>query len=757
MVGSQADLLAGMRVLTPTGYLARVRRALTVALLSGVLTLTATNPARAQSVPLPRVMRAALGPLPRARLVMPLRWPRSPLGGPTAVLADEVAARLMRLPTLGTDAGLGATVCVIDTGADLTHASLRTADGHTRVRALLDLDAPPRGSSSAEVSALEAEFGAAVWDAAAIDDALARGEDAALPADAYGHGTAVAALAVGTDLGVAQGAELLVVRALRADVPGFRDEDLALGARFCARASRDPTRTVVLLALGGHDGAHDGSEPVERVFAAFPGLVVASAGNDGATSVHASVLLDGGEARLEVRVPSPGRAVTGEQHVALALTVTSDAAALEVALEAPDGTRTAWTAPSGTVTADSRGARLALEGDAPRADGSYAMHAVLAGGGELPMALEGGTYALRVRGRGQVDVWLAGYQLTGALFPPSLAGRYASRSGSVTIPGTAPELVTVGALASRLTLGAVSHAAEVAGLAASFTSLGPTRSGAPKPDLAAPGTLIVTALSRDVRAGERNLVGGSAAALASRRVGVDRIALDGSSYAAALVAGVLAVALAEAPSRGEADRALLAAAASRTSPEAWNASAGAGVIDGARFLALRRALLAAAPLDATLDAAKSRASLTRALTTAGADDVFLLARLVTLDGTPLPSGGVVLTRDGADVLTLPVLDGLARGPLPAAALAPGTLRFGVRTDDGTPLGDLVLRVETESAAAPYAAARGGGCATVPGRATTPMGQVFAAIALLASFRGARRRRPTRALATSPDARVSRAS
>ena len=114
----------------------------------------------------------------------------------------------------------------------------------------------------------------------------------------------------------------------------------------------------------------------------------------------------------------------------------------------------------------------------------------------------------------------------------------------------------------------------------------------------------------------------------------------------------------------------------------------------------------------------------------------------------------MLTRDGADVLVLPVLDGLARGPLPASALVPGTLRFGVHTDDGTALGDLVLRVDAERAAAPYEAARGG-CATVPGPTTTPMSAAFAVVTLLTSLRRARRRCSTRALAASPDARVSR--
>ena len=713
--------------------------------------------ARAQQPTLPRLMRAALGPLPGARTTtlatraaLPVRWPRAPLGGPMTTLADDVVAQLLRIPPLTHDAGRGATVCVIDTGADLTHAALRDTDGHTRVRALLDLDAAPRGSASAEVTALEAEFGAAVWDRAAIDAALRRDETSALPSDRYGHGTAVAALAMGRGIGVAQGAELVVVRALRDAVPGFRDEDVALGAQFCARASRDVTRTVVLVALGGHDGAHDGTEPLERALAAFAGLVVVAAGNDGDAAVHASVLLDDSESEIFVRVPSPGRAVTAEQHVALAIRVTafdgarddvsgsdipgSDVARSDVALAlaAPDGTTTEWTAPDATTIVDAPGAQLTLAGNAASADGTHVVHALINNSGAM-LPLVGGTYRLRVRGRGRVDVWLAGAELIGALFPPTLGGAHIETSGSVTIPGTAAELVTVGALASRLTLGALTQDAQL-GLPASFTSIGPTPTGAPKPDVAAPGTLVVTALSRDVRDGERNLVGGSAAVLASRRVGADRVALDGSSYSAALIAGVFALALSESPSRGESDRALLVATAARISAGAWDARGGAGLVDVAHFLAARRARIGVDVRGTRVDEAASRASLTRSVSTAGATDVYVFARVVDLRGEPLARGAVTLTRNDANILTLPIVEGIARGRLPSSALVPGTLRFAAHTDDGSALGDVVIRVVRDDAAG-GATARGGACSAAPGAVPMSVGGWVVLIVLLAGGGG----------------------
>ncbi len=463
--------------------------------------------------------------------------------------------------------------------------------------------------------------------------------------------------------------------------------------------------------------------------------------------MHPSEWLDHTESQIFVRVPSPGRAVTAEQYVALAIRVTafdearSDIARSDVALAlvAPDGTTTAWTAPDATTVVDARGAQLTLAGNAASVDGTQLVHALISGGGAM-LPLVGGTYRLRVHGRGRVDVWLAGAELIGALFPPTLGGAHIETRGSVTIPGTAAELVTVGALASRLTLGALTHDAQL-GLPAAFTSIGPTPTGAPKPDVAAPGTLVITALSRDVRDGERNLVGGSAAVLASRRIGADRIALDGSSYSAALVAGVVAVALSESPSRGEPDRALLAATAARISAGAWDARGGAGLVDVTRFLEARRARSGIDVGATRVDEAASRASLTRSVATAGATDVYVFARVVDLRGEPLLRGAVTLTRNHADVLTLPIVEGIARGRLPSSVLVQGTLRFAVHTDDGSALGDVVIRVLRDDAREARRA-RGGACAAVPGAESMSVGG-WAVLIVIFAVRGVklwRRRR-----------------
>lgn len=698
-------------------------------------------PARAQ-LALPRGFRVA-HPLPTSRL------PRHPLGGGALPDAEEIdralaATRIDVARARFHADGRGATVCVIDTGADVTHPLLQDADGRTRLRYLVDLDGVPRADETdAAARTLAMAVGAAVWSSTAID------AGAAGPGDPWGHGTAVTSLVARA----APAASLVVVKALRAGSGGYLDEDLMRAAQICVRGADDPTREVLLLSLGGHDGAHDGTEPLEEALAASPALVVAAAGNDSpdGAAPHARIVLSAADASVQVHVPNPGPFALGplddgERSVTIVVVTGADA---EVALEAPDGTRTSWTAAGATHVVDAATARLAVEaGSAPRPNGAHVVYAVIAGGGvDLP-ALVGGRYVLHSRGSGVLDAWLADSALAGPLSSPGFVGDHSDHEDTVTIPATSAGVVAVGAVvsASEVYAGSalLSLDGAIPGLPAAFSARGPRRDGFAKPDLLAPGAISVAALSRDVTGDDpHDVTGGSRTRLSATRVGDAQVAVLGTSFAAPFAAATLALALGDGgsgPSRGEADRTLLAVTASRLSPEPWDAQAGFGTLDAERFLALRAATATSSPIDPTM----LRATFTRASAAVG-DEVELLVRAMRVDGTPVSDA--VVEVDGASVAAMN--HGLARVTTTVPAIAPLSTPWIARVvvHEGSDLRATTasLRVGPDAATPLLGASGGGGC-SVGGASPTTLAVAVIALSVArsrsrSSRRALRRGRP----------------
>lgn len=486
--------------------------------------------------------------------------------------------------------GAGATICVIDTGLDLGHRDFLDGEGRTRVRWLLDLDADRRGVHGALEAAHGIDERGAVWSREEIDAASARG--ASVSIDWHGHGTAIASAAAGDDTpsdvgdaglhaGIAPEAELVIVRALRRGALGFHDEDVVHGARFCVdpRVS-DASRTVVLLALGGHDGPHDGTSAYERALSeivARGAAVVVAAGNDGDRAVHGAGWLVRDEvSQLTVRLPGP--------EIDDALVVIVVRGAREVRASLAGQPATSW-ARRGSSTDDG-----VLSIDATDASATY----VIAHG-----ALRSGDLVIEARGAeiegGALDAWIVESRLGPALFSPRFVGVGASASEEIAIPATADGVIAVGASIARERVTGETGAELVllvdeAGRA-SYSSRGPRVDGAPLPTLLAPGGWVVAARSGSLDPSDPDaLFAGSSERLAMHRRGEDRVVISGTSVAAAIVAGAIALDRAtDAPASIE-DRVALAASAraidAATAP--FDRRAGAGLLDLPDYLARRR-------------------------------------------------------------------------------------------------------------------------------------------------------------------------
>lgn len=292
--------------------------------------------------------------------------------------------------------------------------------------------------------------------------------------------------------------------------------------------------TVVNLSLGGHFGPHDGTSAFERGLQAMVGsgrIIVNSAGNEGNDAAHVS-----GDLRDDAYTV----AFTADDEVAVLNFWYEGSAQFTLELDTPGSGSASQhlSAQRGEVLETQLNDSVITIDNASQ--GPYPFN----GDNNLLVVLENiavnsvWTLTLhRVSGPGRFDGWVG----LGSM------GSFSDSDPSSTIsePGNAPYLITVGAYTSKARWPSiVGRSYGFAGVAlvgdlAGFSSLGPTRDGRQKPDLTAPGSAVVSALAA-----------GSELSTVLPLVSADgvHVTLQGTSMAAPHVSGVIALMLQADPS-----------------------------------------------------------------------------------------------------------------------------------------------------------------------------------------------------------------
>ena len=422
---------------------------------------------------------ARLAEAPELLYVEPARRLRPSLD----VSVPEVGAPLLWAGPPGTRGG-GTLVAIVDSGVDPLHLDFRVdrdGDGWeegSRILFLWDQTLPADGSTAV----YRLSYGR-VFTQGELEAQIAAGYTES--SDTLGHGTHVAGIAAGDGssstsgyVGVAPEANLIVIKTT------FY-EDAVLDAISFAfdRAEELGLPCVVNLSLGGHAGPHDGTSLFEQAVDAFldrPGrALVVAAGNEAQEKIHVGT---------EVHSPVTWHLVTESSSVSASFWYPFQSSfAVEVA--APSGERTSvlpggqgyLATPAGQAWIDNSGYPdprngdrqifIQLTGVSPGAGWAITLTPVLGGG--------------------RVDGWVE----------DPTAGHFLEGDSAMTIsePGNARRVITVGAYVTknRWTSLAGEQRGEgyVVGELADFSSRGPTRDGRLKPDLAAPGAWIASALS----------------------------------------------------------------------------------------------------------------------------------------------------------------------------------------------------------------------------------------------------------------------
>jgi subtilisin family serine protease len=552
----------------------------------------------------------------------------------SATLAREIASGVAT--SSAAPDGTGTVVGIADTGIDLTHPDFLDAKGQTRVAWLLDLSAPPRG----KWAALEQAYGVtdptsgalvagAVWSADDINQALASGQTASLPQDSIGHGTLVSSCAAGNGdggksvyRGVAPGATIVLARIVDSSGNLLGNDEILRAIQFLYdQADALHLPVVVNLSVGSDFGPHDGTTAWEQVLASHVGpsapghVLIVAAGNSGSIApvdspIHENVFVSEG---TTTRVPIiTSGAQNGSVDVWVAM---HSGAVLRVGLDSPSGT---WIAP--VAPADSAGAMTGdyqagiVNGSEPAGSPVPAQShgAVVSWSGKWPT----GTYFVTLSGSGSADLYLQGDGDAAIPGGNPFGFAHGVRQATITLPATEPDIISVGCTISKLgwrsinkspfgigvplldAVGGMPDPLErdrdpIEGEPCWFSSAGPTLTGVQKPEVAAPGAVIVGALSSQAIPPVSTSIFTTACPdgphdQTCQEVDPLHAASAGTSFSAPLVAGAVAVFLQHDSSLTQADvLALLQGGAHRLrGPAPFDDQSGVGELDVLGGLAL---------------------------------------------------------------------------------------------------------------------------------------------------------------------------
>ena len=409
--------------------------------------------------------------------------------------------------------GQNVIVGIIDTGIDFCHKDFRTGSGaELQSRILFIWDQTTSGTPPAGYS-----YGSE-WTKSQIESALPSCPSAGSVSqvDSNGHGTHVAGSSAGdgstlvgnTYRGMAPEADIIAIKCFS----GCTDTRIIDGANYIfSKASSLGKAAVINLSLGGHWDPHDGTGALDRALDALLGpggrAIVAAAGNEGDMTIHAQATLSTGNlANITFVQPSdPLYQFYGTDVFDFWY---PGAANFCVTIISPRG----YTV--GPVCAGQQ-KRWWVDSDANTPDGGvYLWNSVTGpysfnGDREVVFWVDGpgygaasnaqaGTWTIRVNassGSGRIDGWAA---FGDNEFDPP----YGNTDMTVGSPGTATKILTVGAYTTKRTwtdkCGRGWMTSETLQAIASFSSKGPTRDGRTKPDITAPGTVIASALSKNV-------------------------------------------------------------------------------------------------------------------------------------------------------------------------------------------------------------------------------------------------------------------
>lgn len=422
--------------------------------------------------------------------------------------------------------GSGVLLGVVDTGIDWQHEDFRNVDGTTRIKYLLDLSLPGDVNGDQIPDGPDA-YGGTLFTEDEINQAL-EGSRTIQTLDLVGHGSHVAGsaagngrgtgggLPAGTYAGVAPDADLIIVKATHSDNLGYPVVNLVNSIAFIdSIASISEQPYVINLSLGGHEGAHDGTNleelAIEQVTGpGMPGkVVVVAAGNENSTGIHTSGEFSSVQNSIPVSFNIPAytpQSGTQDDYVLFDIWY-EGTTNLSVSLRSPANNY------YGPFSAGSRWGTPTDEGTIFISN-AYPTTNPLNGDKEIVVQIfdndknkppAEGNWTITLLGNyGAFHAWMFGNTVNAEITSNTV------NSHLISIPGTSKQAITVGSYVTKNSWVDLSgtnwrYPWEI-GVISSFSSPGPTRDGRLKPDIIAPGQEIISTYSADAPPSSENSI-----------------------------------------------------------------------------------------------------------------------------------------------------------------------------------------------------------------------------------------------------------
>ena len=414
--------------------------------------------------------------------------------------------------------GKGVVIGVIDSGIDTAHPAFAG-----RILRVWDQTLSGKGVA-------EGGYGAELED-----------KHLAMSLDTDGHGTHVAGIAGGSDqefCGVAPKAQFIIVKT------DLQDAHIADAVRYVFRVAGEMgLPAVVNLSLGGHADGHDGTDSLSKIINAETGpgrIVCAAAGNEGNDNIHGQTTVSTGNMST-MRFSAP----LNQVGIVWLNGWYSRESELEVSVRSPNGFVTPFQPvitddnPSQEYNLSDAKVEIVTPGKDPiNGDYNFFVQIRGTGDGQFNQPVPGGVWQLRLRNKSsketRVDVWTLD-DVSSVFF----TGKSIADSVKIGSPGCAASAVTVASYTTKAKYIDIDGKEREMGLEldtiSEFSSEGPLRNDAQKPDIAAPGAMIVSALSSDADL-DRSMI-----------INSKFVALAGTSMATPFVTGLVALLLQRNP------------------------------------------------------------------------------------------------------------------------------------------------------------------------------------------------------------------